>query len=704
MRLQSRITLTVLLPVLACLGLFGSVAYVKVKASLIEASVQSLGAIADVKVAQVERLVASYRAVSISAAARLAHSVEALGSPGPEWAEALSTELTTMMAENTDIAGMHLIDPDGLGLASSNPAFIGSYADDRLGPFDSAYVSDQGARVRPFLLDAGGEPRTVVLAPVMVDGRYLGALGVRFAANSLSVAVETGAFGRTGELLLAMRDDDGNARFLTPVRQDPDAAGEILAGPNETNVPMIRALMGENAAHKSGFRDYAGNSVIAVTRYLPSMDWGLVAGIDTEEAIEPVAELGTVLLVMAAVLSFLAILVSRYFGGELNSAVSALQRELEARTAAERRFRRLLATSPTAGLAAEAFGADNALRITLANREAARLLGYEIATLQTMTLRQILPESGLKALAELQDAYEAGDPDVRSGARADMVLVNEAGVEIPVEVALTPLAMEHRAVVVLSIVDLTDRKAAETALAERAEALSRSNQDLDDFAHVASHDLKAPLRAISQLAMFIEEDVGDALPEDSRADLALLRGRVARLDRLLDGLLEYSRVGRKESESRWINTRALLDDVAELYVPAERFRLEVQDDLPAVHAPRTAVEIVFRNLLMNSVKHHDAEVGTIRVLGHADATHVHFVVEDDGPGIPLNYANKVFQLFQTLHPRDEVEGSGMGLALVRKALESCGGSIELRPGRGRGASFHFRWPIRAARTSTQDAA
>jgi signal transduction histidine kinase len=234
----------------------------------------------------------------------------------------------------------------------------------------------------------------------------------------------------------------------------------------------------------------------------------------------------------------------------------------------------------------------------------------------------------------------------------------------------------------------------ERALEERATALARSNRDLDAFAYVASHDLKAPLRAMEQLTGFALEDAGDALPEKSRQDLQLVQQRSRRLMGMLDGLLDYARIGRDEGAASLIDLGAVLAELAELYVPAERFSLEIPDDLPPIQAPRAAVELVFRNLLMNVVKHHDQDRGHIRIGWRAGDGYLHLTVADDGPGVPLTHREKVFELFQTLGRHDEVVASGMGLALVKRTVETHGGTVTLCAGEGRGATFEVAWPQR----------
>ena len=260
---------------------------------------------------------------------------------------------------------------------------------------------------------------------------------------------------------------------------------------------------------------------------------------------------------------------------------------------------------------------------------------------------------------------------------------------------------------VISVVeDISDKKAGEDALRalndeleDRVEArtaeLARSNAELDQFAYVASHDLKAPLRAIDSLAAWIDEDAGDRLPLESARHLGLLRARVARMEGLLDGLLAYSRAGRAEAEPEPVDTAALVREVAETVAPPEGFDVRIEGDFPVVVTARAPLALVLRNLVSNAIKHHDRPGGRVTVSAEADGGWAAFTVEDDGPGVPPEYRDRVFGLFQTLRPRDEVEGSGMGLAIVKKTIESRGGRITLETPPGGGARFRFTWPLSA---------
>jgi PAS domain S-box-containing protein len=231
-----------------------------------------------------------------------------------------------------------------------------------------------------------------------------------------------------------------------------------------------------------------------------------------------------------------------------------------------------------------------------------------------------------------------------------------------------------------------------TALARATAALEERNRELDQFAYITSHDLKAPLRGIANLSQWIEEDLGEQVTDDVRHQLELLRGRVHRMEALIDGILQYSRVGRTNVAAEQVDVASLVEDVIDLLAPPPTFTMEVAPGLPTLHTARVPLQQVFHNLLGNAIKHHHRPNGHIRVCGEEAGEFWRFTIADDGPGIAPQYHQKIFQIFQTLAPRDKVEGSGLGLALVKKIVERQGGTIAVQSDVGQGTTFVWTWP------------
>ena len=220
--------------------------------------------------------------------------------------------------------------------------------------------------------------------------------------------------------------------------------------------------------------------------------------------------------------------------------------------------------------------------------------------------------------------------------------------------------------------------------------LKKSNEDLDQFAYIASHDLKAPLNAIHKIVGWLEEDCAGILPEDSTEHLGLLRSRSQRMMKLLDDLLMYSRVGRANYSTVSFNLHEMVEDLAHLMGVSESFTLRSPEvDLVL---PRTPFELMLRNLISNAIKHHDKKQGRIDVQYRSqDGNHV-ITVADDGPGIPPALQEKALEMFQTLKPRDQVEGSGMGLAITQKIVRHFGGELTIQSDGVRGTNMIVRWP------------
>lgn len=237
-----------------------------------------------------------------------------------------------------------------------------------------------------------------------------------------------------------------------------------------------------------------------------------------------------------------------------------------------------------------------------------------------------------------------------------------------------------------------DRKVIMEQFALKARELERSNRDLEQFAYVASHDLKAPLRDIENLSTWILEDAGTLLPPESLKHLERLIQRVARMQSLLDDLLQYSRAGRIAYQPEEVDLAAVLRNVCELTTLRSGFELVLPDDLPHVRTPKAPIEQVLLNLVGNAIKHHDGERGRIEVTWRDAGDFVEIAVSDDGPGIPARFHERIFGLFTTLQSRDKVEGSGMGLAIVKKLVEFHDGTITLESEPGSGTTIRFTWP------------
>lgn len=221
--------------------------------------------------------------------------------------------------------------------------------------------------------------------------------------------------------------------------------------------------------------------------------------------------------------------------------------------------------------------------------------------------------------------------------------------------------------------------------------LRRSNSDLDNFAYVASHDLRAPLNAIKRLISWVKEDCDGLLPQESKDDIAIVLSRVDRMEKLLNDLLSYSRIGKEYKDASKISLREFVIQLLSLIDLPMGFAFNCDDVV--INVPEIPFNVVMLNLVSNAIKHHDSGNAKIEIKAKSNERGCVISVLDNGPGIEVQNRERIFKLFETLKSRDEVEGSGMGLSVVKKIVEHYGGSVTVESNKPRGTKFIVNWPI-----------
>jgi signal transduction histidine kinase len=229
-------------------------------------------------------------------------------------------------------------------------------------------------------------------------------------------------------------------------------------------------------------------------------------------------------------------------------------------------------------------------------------------------------------------------------------------------------------------------------LSENITLLKRKNEELDQYAHIVSHDLKAPLRGIDNVITWIEEDHTRELSPKVKEYIQLIKGRLARGENLIQGLLSYARVGREMPVKEETDLNELLEEIKENSVFRLEMVLELQRGLPHIFTERLPLQQVLSNLVSNAIKYHDKSDGRISVSFREYTDYYEFSVADNGPGIAKHYHDKIFVIFQTLQERDSFESTGVGLAIVKKILDDRKQTIDIISETGKGSTFTFTWP------------
>jgi PAS domain S-box-containing protein len=331
---------------------------------------------------------------------------------------------------------------------------------------------------------------------------------------------------------------------------------------------------------------------------------------------------------------------------------------------------------------------DKNSKIETFNASATEMFGYEPAEVIGKDLEMLL--SGMQTIKDRDNPLET------QGHR-------KTGETFPIEISISKMQLDEQSLAIIR--DITERQQAQAKLQARADELARlnetlaqtnlaladRNQELDRFTYVVSHDLKAPLRAIANLSEWIEEDLEESLTSDTKHQMSLLRGRVQRMNNLIDALLQYSRVGRVKSQPELIDVGQLLSEIIDSLDPPADFAIVVAQKMPTMLSERLPLIQVFSNLISNAIKHHDRTNGRIEISVEDKDQWYEFSVADDGPGIAPEYHEKVFIIFQTLEARDTKESTGIGLSIVKKIVENQGGTIYLESQLGCGTTFYFTW-------------
>ncbi|WP_440565210.1 sensor histidine kinase [Trinickia sp.] len=328
------------------------------------------------------------------------------------------------------------------------------------------------------------------------------------------------------------------------------------------------------------------------------------------------------------------------------------------------------------------------------NPRTEQLFGYSGETLVGKNIDLLMPAL-LHALSKAE---------LVGGTRRELTANRADGSQFPVELSLSEFQLGASRMFTVMARDITERQESEERRRALMQGMTAANEELTNFAYVVSHDLKAPLRGIASLADWLSQDYADKFDAQGREHMRLLIRRVHRMSALIDGILEYSRAGRIKETSMRLDMNALMREIVDLLAPPSSIQILVATPLPILTADKTRIQQVLQNLLSNAIKYMDKPAGRIRVDCVEQDEVLLFSVSDNGPGIEKRHFERIFQLFQTLAPRDQVESTGVGLALVKKIVEMYGGRVWVESEVGTGSTFFFTLPRQMLAARTEDRA
>ena len=380
--------------------------------------------------------------------------------------------------------------------------------------------------------------------------------------------------------------------------------------------------------------------------------------------------------------------------------ITSAIRDITDRKKAELKFRALLEAAPDAMVIVNHLG-----RIALANAQTEKLFGYTRQELLGQPVEMLMPQAARKRHESHRDAYNSAPRTRPIHSGLDLVGRRKDGSEFPAEISLSPLQTAEGTFVTSAIRDITERKQIEAMRARHAEELGQANRELADankelesFTYSVSHDLRAPLRHIDGFSRILLDEYKSKLDDSGRHYLQRVADGAKQMGRLVDDLLNFSRLGRQELKRQSANLTAIVENVrVDLAESASGRNVEWKvASLPAVECDPALIKIVFTNLLSNALKFTAPRGQTIIELGCSEEEdQPAFFVRDNGVGFDTKYADKLFGVFQRLHRQEDFEGTGVGLAIVQRIIHKHGGRIWAKSAPDRGATFYFTLPSKS---------
>jgi len=387
---------------------------------------------------------------------------------------------------------------------------------------------------------------------------------------------------------------------------------------------------------------------------------------------------------------------TRQLNQELEKRVQERTAELEAliaeRRKSEAQLRQVIESVPNAIIMS-----DENSTITLVNTQAENMFGYHRKDLIGQPIDMLVPKRFRTQHPKYQTGFLHAPESRAMGAGRDLYALKNDGTEIPVEIGLNPIQTDKGMQVLSAIVNITERKKTEKEIEAHTKELARSNEELEQFAHVASHDLREPLRMVSSYVQLLEQRYHNKLDQDANDFIHFAVDGATRMQTLINDLLSFSRVGTRGKPFQPTNVQEILDQVCNdlQFVIADHQAQIIYKNLPTLIADKTQLTQVFQNLISNAIKFHSDEQPLIQIDAIKQDNNWLFTITDNGIGIDPKFTERIFVIFQRLHTRDKYPGTGIGLAVCKKIIERHGGRIWFDPNHPQGTRFFFSLPDRS---------